>query len=157
LVEDGLGSSEASELLCRAIFALDVYQVLCGCDMVVASLNGRVPDEGTVSEVAMAWARGRPVVGYKSDSRSLLGGEDNPLLTGLFDFHLCGTLEEAVDGACAFREDIEKGKRFSVKREEDLAFSVALGKRIWERLQENEDLREVVKLIANSLAEPLAK
>ena len=74
LVAKGLPPSSANRAMSEAIFALDVYQVLHGCDIVVANLNGRVPDEGTVSEAAIAWSRGKPVVGYKADTRSAFGG-----------------------------------------------------------------------------------
>jgi len=67
LKAEGLPESEAGELLSRAIFALDVYQVIHGCDAVFVNLNGRVPDEGAVSEAALAWCSGKHIVGYKAD------------------------------------------------------------------------------------------
>lgn len=82
----GLDANSADRVLLRSIFALDVYQLLKACDGVVANINGRVPDEGTVVEVALAWHAGKPLVLYKADSRSLLNGSDNPMLTGLSNF-----------------------------------------------------------------------
>ena len=73
LVREGMTVEEAGRLMAEAIFALDVYQVLEGCHMLVANLNGRVPDEGAVSEAAIAWARGKPVIAYKADMRSAFG------------------------------------------------------------------------------------
>lgn len=96
LVKNGFVQREASQLMSRAIFALDIYQVLHGCNALVANLNGRVPDEGTVSEASMAWSCGKVVVGYKADSRTVFEGEDNPLVAGLFAFHLCNTIDELV-------------------------------------------------------------
>jgi nucleoside 2-deoxyribosyltransferase len=42
---------------------------LCACDIVVAVLNGRVPDEGTVFEMGYANALGKPIFGICSDKR----------------------------------------------------------------------------------------
>ncbi len=54
LVEAGMTKAKASEALSKAIFALDVYQVLVECEATVVNLNGTVPDEGAVSEAAIA-------------------------------------------------------------------------------------------------------
>ena len=70
------------------IFCLDTYEVLVDCDMVVANLNGRVPDEGTVAEAAMAFGNSRYVILYKSDSRTVFQGQDNPLVTFLGYYHV---------------------------------------------------------------------
>jgi nucleoside 2-deoxyribosyltransferase len=78
----------------QAIFALDVYQVLMGCDGTVVNLNGRVPDEGAVVEGAMAWTAGRAVVLFKDDARSKIDGLDNPLVAGLGGFRLVHRSED---------------------------------------------------------------
>jgi hypothetical protein len=70
----------------RAVFDLDMHLLLERSDIIVASLNGRVPDEGTIAEAAAAWHARIPVVLYKSDSRMVMQGGDNPLLVGLTDF-----------------------------------------------------------------------
>lgn len=67
----------------RAIFALDVHELLARCDAVVCNLNGRVPDEGMIVEASLAYACGVPVVFYKADARAPFGGHDNALLTAL--------------------------------------------------------------------------
>ena len=72
-----------SRQVSKAIFALDVYQVVKGCDALVLNLNGRVPDEGAVSETAIAFAVGKPRVIYKNDERSLVAGADNSMILGL--------------------------------------------------------------------------
>jgi hypothetical protein len=46
-------------------------------------MDGRVPDEGSVSETAAAFASGQPIVIYKTTPISILGGLDNPMLSGL--------------------------------------------------------------------------
>jgi len=101
LVRGGYEAHEAAGLLQRAIFGLDCYQVLVGCQGLVLNLNGRVPDEGAVAEAAMAWTAGRPIVLYKDDSRSLIQGQDNPLVSGLGGFVRVSTLPEI---ACAFTQ-----------------------------------------------------
>jgi len=67
----------------RLVFALDVFQLVDRCDAVVFNFDGRVPDEGAVSESAMAFAADKPVVTYKTTPVSELGGWDNPLVQGL--------------------------------------------------------------------------
>jgi nucleoside 2-deoxyribosyltransferase len=100
-IDDSLGLSP--EQLSRAIFALDVYKLVGWSDAVVANLNGRVPDEGTVVEAALAWVTRKALVVYKSDARSVLGGLDNPMLRGLGHFqavesfeNLAGLVEKEV-------------------------------------------------------------
>ena len=86
LVERGWEPAQAAHFLHAAIFALDVFQLAVQCDAVVWNLNGRVPDEGAVSEAAMAWTLGKPLIAYSDDVRSLIAGRRNPLLVGMVDF-----------------------------------------------------------------------
>jgi nucleoside 2-deoxyribosyltransferase len=88
LTERGWPLATAGQFLHAAIFALDVYQLVVECGSVVWNLNGRTPDEGAVSEAAIAWTLGKPLVAYKDDVRTLITGRDNPLLAGLVDFEL---------------------------------------------------------------------
>lgn len=93
LLDRGWEHAVAGQFLHEAIFALDVHQVVVDCDALVWNLNGRVPDEGAVSEAAIAWTLGKPTVAYKDDVRSLIAGRYNPLLVGLVDF----TTVDAID------------------------------------------------------------
>lgn len=86
LVERNWDSPTAAQFLHEAIFALDVYQLVIECDAMVWNLNGRTPDEGAVSEAAMAWMLGKPLIAYQDDVRSLIQGRVNPLLVGMVDF-----------------------------------------------------------------------
>ncbi len=86
LVERGWGAEIAGQFLHEAIFALDVYQLVVRCDAMAWNMNGRVPDEGAVSEAAMAWTLGKPLVAFQDDVRSMIAGRMNPLLAGLVDF-----------------------------------------------------------------------
>jgi nucleoside 2-deoxyribosyltransferase len=88
LVREGYPLDVAQWMARQAIFALDVYQVLVGCDGTVVNLNGRVPDEGAVTEGAMAWTAGKAVVLFKDDARSKIDGLDNALVAGLGGFRL---------------------------------------------------------------------
>ncbi|MFH5803471.1 nucleoside 2-deoxyribosyltransferase [Alienimonas sp. DA493] len=94
LVPRGYEPAEAAEFLHKSIFALDVYQLAVACDAMVWNLNGRVPDEGAVSEAAIAWTLGKPLVAYSDDARCLIEGRFNPLLVGLVDFEHTDDLDE---------------------------------------------------------------
>jgi len=89
-----LDAKQAESVLARAIFSLDVYKLLSWSDVVVANLNGRVADEGTVVEAALAWHSGKVLVLFKSDARSMLNGFDNPMLTGLGNFVVCSRIND---------------------------------------------------------------
>lgn len=67
----------------KAVFALDVYQIVKRCDCLVMNMNGRVPDEGAVAEAGIAFAAGKSVVLYKNDARTIFKGGDNSMITGL--------------------------------------------------------------------------
>ncbi len=88
----GASPNEAASIVDKAIFSLDTYQLLRQCDVVVANLNGRVPDEGAIVEATLAWHSGKPLILYKTDVRSMLSGSDNPMITGLGDFETIGDL-----------------------------------------------------------------
>ena len=156
LVKNGCSPSDAAQLMSEAIFALDVFQVLEGCDVVVANINGRVPDEGTVSEVAMAWARGKVVVGYKTDSRSVFQGQDNPLLTGLFNFILCRSIPEVVSAVTSGISDTSKAG-IQKQREIDLTHYTWLGQRIWATLRDDSDLENIATIIMQHKQKPIQK
>ena len=94
LVDRGWPAPTAAHFLHAAIFALDVYQLAIECDALVWNLNGRTPDEGAVSEAAIAWTLGKPMVAYRDDVRSLIAGRVNPLLVGLVDFETVEQIED---------------------------------------------------------------
>jgi hypothetical protein len=64
----------------RAVVALDVYEVVKGCQCSVLNIDGRVPDEGALVEATLAWSTGHPVVPYKTTPVSELGGNNNPMI-----------------------------------------------------------------------------
>ena len=133
LVERGWSREPAGELLHAAIFALDVYQLVAECDAVIWNLNGRTPDEGAVSEAAIAWTLGKPVVAYSDDARSLIKGRMNPLLAGLVDWT---SVERIDDIPPALAEAIERhtnGPRAS-DLPPKLRRAVDDGRMLWDRL-----------------------
>lgn len=139
LVAEGVEPNRASAVCARAIFALDVYQVIKECDAIVVNLNGRVPDEGAVSEAAIAWSNGKAVVGYKADSRSVFMGNDNPLVTGLFNFELCQTFDEVL---LALKAELEKHSSDEGKvtaRIDEIAEYLHLGGLIWNAAHHDDD------------------
>jgi nucleoside 2-deoxyribosyltransferase len=122
----GASVEEAAHMLDRAIFSLDTYQLLRRCDAVVANLNGRVADEGTVVEASLAWHAGKPLVLFKADARSMLSGSDNPMLTGLGDFDVVDQLSAlpqailkavARDQSRGVEQTLESGAEIASLRE----------------------------------------
>jgi nucleoside 2-deoxyribosyltransferase len=85
VLQKGMGAQQAQKILNMAIFSLDVFQILDSQGLVL-NMNGRVPDEGAMVEAGIAWAHNKAVVIYRSDSRSLIEGNCNPLVLGLSDF-----------------------------------------------------------------------
>lgn len=75
--------SDLINLMNRVVFALETFQVTRRCDSIVLNMNGRVPDEGSVFNAALAFTAGRPVIIYKNDNRSVFHGYDNTMVTGL--------------------------------------------------------------------------
>jgi nucleoside 2-deoxyribosyltransferase len=94
LIERGWAAEIAGEFLHEAIFALDVYQLAIDCDAMVWNMNGRVPDEGAVSEAAIAWSLGKPLIAYHDDVRSMVAGRMNPLLAGLVEFTTVSCIDD---------------------------------------------------------------
>ena len=84
----------ARDKINAAIFALDCFQIIKRCDYFVLNMNGRVPDEGAVSEAGIAFAAGKPLVIYKNDRRSVFGGVDNSMITGLSTIKPVSTIQK---------------------------------------------------------------
>lgn len=85
LVEKNISSQDAQKILNIAIFSLDVFQIM-GSQGLLLNMNGRVPDEGAMVEAGIAWAHDKVVVIFRSDCRSLVEGNCNPMILGLSDF-----------------------------------------------------------------------
>lgn len=87
-VNSGMASSRVlspvTRLINKAVFAVDIYQIVERCDCLVFNMNGRVPDEGGVVEAAVAFTLGKPVVIYASARQGTAGGCDNPAHYGVW-------------------------------------------------------------------------
>lgn len=135
LVDRGWPAPRAAQFLHAAIFALDVYQLAIECDSVVWNLNGRTPDEGAVSEAAIAWTLGKPLVAYRDDVRSLIAGRVNPLLVGLVEFE---TVEEIAAIPTALEQQLAKcpPRRYRTADLSDrLRQAAEDGRRLWQALR----------------------
>ncbi|HUG90404.1 MAG TPA: nucleoside 2-deoxyribosyltransferase [Planctomycetaceae bacterium] len=135
LVDRGWPAATAARFLHGAIFALDVYQLAIECDGVVWNLNGRTPDEGAVSEAAIAWTLGKPLVAYRDDIRTLVAGRVNPLLVGLVEFE---TVEEIAAIPAALQGQLTRRppRRYRASELPDRLQSAAQdGRRLWEAMR----------------------
>lgn len=135
LAEQGYDSAAAGQLLHEAIFALDVYQVVVGCGSLVMNMNGRVPDEGAVSEAAMAWTLGKPVVIYKADARTKVTGRDNPLVVGLGDFETIDEIADLGRVLTARYAELRPDADTAIPCPPHLSRTLTAGERLWQRLQ----------------------
>ncbi len=146
----------------KAIFALDIYQILEGCDWLVLNMNGRVPDEGGVVETAVAFAAGKPLVIYKNDHRTKFNGNDNSMLSGLsYTFTTVNHVSKIPTELAAVARRLEAHGPSPYRGENipaPMRKVIALGRRIWKGMQavhllqgKSEDayldkLKEIVKL-----------
>ena len=87
-------TKEKRDAVMNLIGHYDAYNAVDKCDGVLLNLNGRVPDEGGLVEGAIAFAKGKDVVAYKEDGRSLIQGYDNPLVRVLSDFKVVDSIED---------------------------------------------------------------
>lgn len=168
LMMAGLALEDAQAAWDRAIFALDAYQAVEGCDAVVVNLNGRVPDEGAVAEAAMAWARGRVVIGYKNDLRSLVMGRDNAMVAGLVGFRVFSDPEAIAREMRNVEWGMENGERgrmpsrattseiqhspfsiphFAGNADRGVHSVIDLGRRIWADMSPEENLANVAATV----------
>ncbi|HEV7226436.1 MAG TPA: nucleoside 2-deoxyribosyltransferase, partial [Pirellulales bacterium] len=134
LADEGYDPAAAGRLLHEAIFALDVYQVACGCGSLVLNMNGRVPDEGAVSEAAMAWTLGKPMVIFKADARSKVAGRDNPLVVGLSGFRTVDEIDAIGPALAARLVELQPDPEWATPCPAHLGETLAAGGRLWRRL-----------------------
>lgn len=96
----------------RAIFSLDVHKVVEWADAVVANINGKVPDTGTVVEAALAWQAGRVVILFQDQGELLVQGADNPMFSYLKS---CDLVQEIPRLPVAINEACERRGSFKVR------------------------------------------
>jgi nucleoside 2-deoxyribosyltransferase len=81
LLSDLMTQYDTKQKVIDVIFLKDLEEIK-NCDIVLFVLDGRVPDEGACVEIGLAYAYDKECIGFKSDSRSLMGDMDNPLIVG---------------------------------------------------------------------------
>lgn len=124
-----------TDFVLKAGFALDIYQVVEGCDYFVFNINGPLPDEGGVVETAAAFAHGKPIIIYRSDRRSPAGGCYHHMILGAStDFSVVDRIED-IPGRLAYaaeRADVREtdlyGKRSVVPAVSEV---LDLGRKVW--------------------------
>ena len=154
-VRKGWSQPVAAAFLHSAIFALDIYQLVIDCDAVVWNLNGRTPDEGAVSESAIAWTLGKPLVAYSDDVRSLIAGRVNPLLVGLVDFETTESIKELPRILSSEILSSEIPEINLAQLPSKVQKAVQDGKVLWEALQsekENLDNELIASVVENLFA-----
>lgn len=90
LVKDS-NPQEASTL----IFNFDLEE-LKKSDILVSIMDGRVPDEGACVEVGIAYALGKECYGLKTDTRSFIHSQDNPMIIGSLKGRVAHSFEELL-------------------------------------------------------------
>lgn len=65
----------------RLIFEKD-YNAVRSADIILIILDGRVIDEGACIELGMGYAIGKTCYGLKTDPRSMMNGQINPMISG---------------------------------------------------------------------------
>jgi nucleoside 2-deoxyribosyltransferase len=136
LVGRGYDPPLAAHFLHSAIFALDVYQLAHECDAMVWNLNGRTPDEGAVSEAAIAWALGKPLVAYMDDVRSLIAGRVNPMLVGLVGFVTHDGIDELPERLAEAIASTSGALRGTRSLPPKMQRAVAEGRMLWEAMKQ---------------------
>lgn len=152
--EHGLSYKQASEICNKAIFALDVFQIVDG-DGIIVNVNGRVPDEGAMVEAGIAWAHGKALVIFNTDARSLIQGNCNPMVMGLADFKWTTNYDEIIT---EFDQLFASGVPASVSGSLPV-FEIAnrQGRQISECLATRKPMLELTKLIMKLFGDTNAK
>ncbi len=131
------------EVLEKAAFALEIYQLVERCDALVFSLNGRVPDEGSVFKTAVAFAAGKPLVLYKRDHRSKLHGSENAMIPGLSSTFSCvkkaKKIPAELDRAMARSEAFARNPYGAGSMPPLIRQVVNQGRQVWELLEHGQD------------------
>lgn len=149
LLEHGIAQDHARYILNKAIFSLDVYQILHG-DGLVLNVNGRVPDEGAMVEAGIAWAHDKPIVIFNTDTRSLVQGSQNPLVMGLSDFEYVSDYEMIPD---AFDLKFQKSVQKKDALKEPFEVAVKKGETISKCLYSSKSCMEITKLLISLFGE----
>jgi nucleoside 2-deoxyribosyltransferase len=129
-VIDAATFSRVVDLVRKAVFAMDTYQVIGNSRAVVFNMNGRVPDEGSVVEVTMAYLAGLPLVIYKDTPITAEGKYDNPMVQGLSATWDYATTYTAIVPALAARLADPSNGNYVYVPPPTLATTVAIGEKV---------------------------
>ena len=82
---EGLSEEEKNQ----KIFQFDALQI-SKADIILAILDGRIPDEGMCIELGISWQqkkdKSKLIIGLRTDARAFfLDGAINPMVAGVFD------------------------------------------------------------------------
>lgn len=91
-----LKNGEDQEKANKKIFERDTHEIKKS-DILILIMDGRVPDEGACVEIGYAYALGKECVGVKTDVRSLIGNNDNPMITGALKYRIASNFKELED------------------------------------------------------------
>jgi nucleoside 2-deoxyribosyltransferase len=100
LIEKGFEKDDAIQM----IFQKDVEKIK-ECGIIVFVMDGRVPDEGACVEIGLAYAYNKECFGLKTDSRSLMGDMDNPLIIGALKGRIAKSFPELESFLKSFVND----------------------------------------------------
>jgi len=153
LIERGISEENASVVLNKAIFSLDVFEVIDSNGLML-NVNGRVPDEGAMVEAGIAWAHEKPVVIFKSDDRSLIQGNCNPLIMGLADFKCANKYR---DIAVAFDREFSKTNAKTDTKKFSFSSANTKGETIRDYLMKQKTANEIADLLIELFEEILCR
>lgn len=154
LIQRNVTPERAKEILNYAIFSLDVFQIT-DCHGLVLNMNGRVPDEGAMVEAGIAWACNKIVVIFRTDSRSLIEGNCNPMVLGLSDFSFTTTLEDVVR---ALEDKFSKATEGVIlSREPHFDKTAKNGKKISEFLAVQRPISDITDLVIDLFGERICQ
>ncbi len=145
-IDKGIDKNNATEILNMSIFSLDIFKIIDSHGLVL-NMNGRVPDEGAMVEAGIAWAHNKILIIFRSDVRSLVLGNCNPLVMGLSDFQYVSAYDEIPKQFdlkfSKVKEDLimNNNSSFELLKEK--------GKTISNYLNSNKNIVEVAELIIN--------
>ena len=129
-------SEEIGELVRKAVFALDMFQLLERCQSLVFNMDGRVPDEGAVVETAASFVAGKPIVIFKTTPLTLIAGEDNPMVQGLSTtWAYAAKLTELAPALSAAVEASANAGTYTYHPPRHVSSVITLGHAVWDFLQ----------------------
>lgn len=129
-------SADIGEIVRKAVFALDMFQLLERCASLVFNMDGRVPDEGAVVETAASFVAGKPIVICKTTPLTIIAGNDNPMVQGLSSTWLYATTFEQIPGVLKSAvAATQKAGTYTYKPPAHVAAVVELGHAVWDFLQ----------------------